>query len=118
MPIATISYNSDEFLQAKLDELMRNKVISAYFWVNHFAEEDERKNHKHLWLKPNRRIDTMELQQYFIEPFTDARLKPLGCIDFVSSKIDDALLYFAHWKSYLAYKHQSRRYHYDWSVSR
>lgn len=116
MPIATISYNSDAYLNDKLEELQRNKVISAWFWVEHLPEEDEKKKHKHVWLKPNKRIDTMELQEFFLEPFKDERLKPLGCIDFVSSKIDDAILYFAHWKAYLAFKHQSRKYHYDWSV--
>lgn len=111
--IATISYNTPEFLDMKLRELYDNHTISAYFWIRHLAEEDEKKDHIHLFIKPNKTIDTMDLQKEF-EEIDSLHDEPLKCIDFVNSKIDHAVLYFAHWKPYLQYIHQSRRYHYDW----
>lgn len=113
-PISTISYNSIEFLEDKLNELVRNRTISAWFFMFHKAEKDERKDHFHVWMKPNKKLDTMALQDHFKEPVLGSP-KPLGCIDFDSSKIDDAVLYFAHYKPYLAWKGQSREFHYDWN---
>lgn len=115
-PISTISYNTRAFLLGKLQELERNYTISAWFFIYHFAEEDEAKDHFHVFIKPNGKIDTCELQAQFKEYCSsDPNIKPLGCIDFQASKIDDAYLYFAHYKPYLSWKHQKRRYHYDWS---
>lgn len=111
-PIATISYNSQEFLVSKLDELIRNHKISDYMFINHFAEEDERKNHIHLWINPNTLIDSMDLQNFFKEYDIANPLKPLGCIDFKSSKVDDWILYNSHYEPYLASKGESRLYHY------
>lgn len=65
-------------------------------------------------MKPNKRLDTMRIQDFLKEPDLDPGKPDLGCIDFVSSKIDFAILYFAHYKPYLTYIHQKRIYHYDW----
>lgn len=111
-PIATISYNSQEFLVQKLDELIQNHKISDYVFINHFAEEDEKKNHIHLWLKPNKLLDTMDLQKYLTELDPKNPTKPLKCIDFHISKIDDFILYGQHYAPYLASKGESREYHY------
>lgn len=113
-PIATISYNSIPWLEDRLTELLRNRTISAWFFMPHKAEKDEKKDHIHVWLNPNKKLDTMALQDFLKEP-VDGSTKPLGCIDFTSSKIDDAVLYYAHYKPYLAWKGQSREYHYDWN---
>lgn len=111
-PIATISYNTQEFLYAKLEELIRNHKICDYIFINHFAEEDESKNHIHLWIKPNTLIDTMELQKHFLELDPLKPSKPLKCIDFRASHVDDWILYCQHYKPYLASKAESRQYHY------
>lgn len=112
-PIATISYNTQDFLVAKLEELCRNHRISDYMFINHFAEEDERKNHIHLWVKPNTLLDTMNLQQEFMEYDPSNPLKPLKCIDFRLSAVDDWILYSQHYAPYLATKGESREYHYS-----
>lgn len=112
-PISTISYNTPEFLNYKLDELYRNHKISDWIFINHFAEEDERKDHIHLWIKPNTLLDTMDLQKHFIEPTTENPLKPLKCIDFRPSNIDDWLLYSMHYEPYLKFKNEFRQYHYN-----
>jgi len=111
-PISTISYNTQEFLIAKCDELIRNHKISDYMFINHFAEADEKKNHIHLWLKPNTLLDTMDLQNYFKELDPNNPTKPLKCLDFRSSEVDDWVLYNEHYEPYLASKGESREFHY------
>ena len=112
-PISTISYNSQEFLVSKLDELVRNHKISDYMFINHFAEEDEKKNHIHLWIKPNTLLDTMKIQEFFRELDPEKPLKPKGCIDFRLGEIDDWILYNMHYEPYLASKGESRQFHYS-----
>lgn len=111
-PIATISYNTQEFLINQLDALVRNHKISDYMFINHFAESDERKSHIHLWIKPNTLLDTMDLQKHFTELDPKNPTKPLKCIDFQISKVDDWILYSQHFAPYLASKGESREYHY------
>lgn len=111
-PVSTISYNSEEFLKAKLAELIRNKKICDFMFIKHAAEEDERKDHIHLWVKPNTLLDTMDLQQFLTEFNPDDPLKPFKCIDFRASSTDDWILYSEHFEPYLATKGESRQYHY------
>ena len=110
--ISTISYNSQEFLNSKLKELIDNHIISDYMYIVHEPEEDELKQHIHLYLEPNRLVDTMDLQFHFkeIDMFND---KPLGCINFRTSKIDDWILYNQHYPPYLLYKGESRVFVYE-----
>lgn len=111
-PIATISYNTPEFLKMKLDELMKEHKISDYVFIKHYKEEDEKKDHIHLWIKPNTLLDTMSLQEHFVELDQSNLLKPLKCIDFRTSKIDDFILYGLHLEAYLNTKGEERQYHY------
>lgn len=111
-PISTISYNSQSFLVCKLGELVKAHKISDWIFINHFAEEDERKDHIHLWIKPNVLLDTMDLQKHFMELDVLNPTKPLKCIDFQSSSVDDWILYSQHFEPYLASKNESREYHY------
>lgn len=111
-PIATISYNTPEYLTQKLDELFRNHKISDWIFISHFAEEDQKKNHIHLWVKPNTLLDTMDLQNHFLQFNPADPKKPFKCIDFRASAIDDFILYNQHYKPYLASKGESREYHY------
>lgn len=111
-PIATISYNSPEFLFQRLGELVKNHKISDWMFIHHEAEKDEAKDHFHLYLEPNTLLDTMDLQEFFQEFDFTHPTKPLKCINFVSSKIDDWILYGQHYAPYLASKGESREYHY------
>lgn len=111
-PIATVSYNSVEFLTHRLNELVKNKKVTTWIFIEHKAEEDERKDHIHLWLKPNTLIDTMDLQKFLEEFDPEHPDKPKKCIDFVSSKIDDWILYSMHFAPYLNSKMESRKYCY------
>lgn len=112
-PFATISYNTAPFLQRKLDDLIYTRKIEFYTFVHHFKEEDELKEHKHLYIVPNGQIDTDSVVNYLLEPDIENPLnKPLGCIRCKPSKFSDWYLYGKHDIDYLASKGQSRKYHY------
>ncbi len=112
-PFATISYNTAPFLQRKLDDLIYTRKIEFYTFVHHFKEEDELKEHKHLYIVPNGQIDTDSVVNYLLEPDTENPLnKPLGCIRCKPSKFADWYLYGIHDIDYLASKGQARKYHY------
>lgn len=112
--VSTISYNTEKFLQTKLFELLELHKISDFMYIVHLPEEDEKKRHIHLFIKPNTLIDTMDLQNYLTEVDLNNPLKPLKCIDFRFTKdIDDWILYNQHYPPYLATKFESRKYTYD-----
>lgn len=112
-PISTISYNSYDFLISKLKEFRKNHVISDWYFIRHYAEEDESKDHFHVLLFPNTLLDTMTLQDLLQELDPDKPLLPLRCIDFrLCNNVDEWILYVLHDKLYLASKMQSREYHY------
>lgn len=110
-PFATISYNTEDFLKIKLDELVRKRAIDFYAFIEHHAEEDEAKDHKHLYIMPNGQIDTDTVRDYLQEIDTSNAL-PLGCMPMKSSKWFDWYLYALHDVRYLASKGQARKYHY------
>lgn len=113
-PFSTISYNTDAFLQAKLDELVQAGVLDFWVYVNHLPEKDETKSHKHLFCVPSRLYDTASFCEYLKElDIAKPDKKPLGCIACHSSKFGDWFLYSCHDKYYLASKGQSRSIEYQ-----
>lgn len=114
-PISTISYNTETFLRMILDKLIKTKEISFYMFIPHFGEMDEShgKKHFHVYIVPNGQLDTVDLRMRFREQDPSGNPKPLGVIDFKSSKVDDWLLYSEHYPQYLASKFQSREYIYS-----
>lgn len=112
-PFSTISYNSADFLQVKLDDLVSRRVLAFYAFVYHYREEDERKDHIHLICFPNGQYQTDSLATYLQEPDPSNPLgKPLGIMPCKSSKWADWYLYCSHDVAYLATKMQTRKYHY------
>lgn len=111
-PFSTISYNSEEFLTVKLNELIQSRDIAFWVFIEHYPEEDERKKHKHLYIVPNNRVDTEQVREYLTEVEPQNPTKPLLCIPCKSSKFADWYLYALHDTRYLASKGQSRKYHY------
>lgn len=110
-PISTISYNTKDFLILKLNQLLKAHKISFWCFILHKAEIDEKKDHFHLYIEPNTRLDTMDLQDELKELEVGSN-KPLGCINFHSSKFADWFWYSMHYAPYLAGKNESRLYHY------
>lgn len=109
---STISYNTSDFLELKLNELTARRVISFWLYMEHLPEEDESKAHKHLFIIPNGQLNTDQVQDYLQELDPANIAKPLGCIFFVSSKFDDFYFYCLHDLEYLASKGQTRKYSY------
>lgn len=102
-PIATVSWNTEEFLVKQLNNLVNDHVVLFWFYVRHFAESDEKKEHIHLYLEPDIRVDTNELRSNFEElPSCDSSCKDIiRPLPFTVSKFDTAYLYFTHNKLYL-----------------
>lgn len=111
--IATISYNTEEFLKMRLNDLFERHIISDYIYIWHEPEEDEKRGHWHVVMKINKRSDTMDIQLQFVEIDPNSE-KPIKCIDFRRcSSIDDWILYSQHVKAYLSCKGESRKYAYN-----
>lgn len=109
--VSSISYNSPDFLKGKLFDLVRQGIIEYAHWIWHEPEEDEKKAHSHIVVKPNKRLDTSKLRNEFIEPVVGEE-KPLGILPFQSSKMGDWMLYAVHDVAYLLRKCQERNHHY------
>lgn len=104
-PITTISYNTEAFLQRKLKELFDSKKITDYRYIFHHGEDGD-KDHFHVFIEPNRRLDTGELLDEFKE-VDPTKEKPLGVLPFrTNSKRDHWIMYVIHDPAYLR-NHQS-----------
>ena len=120
-PISTISYNSVDFLIDTLNLLKYNGTISYYEFIEHLPDKDDKKKHIHLYLDPNKVIDTEILSKHFLEDEEThtryieklANKPPLKCIAFRSSKFGDWYWYALHDKGYLKAKMLERNLHYS-----
>lgn len=110
--ISAISYNTSEYLDMVLHRLYDLHIISDFMWIKHKAEEDEKKDHIHLWLNPNTRIDTINLQNEFKELEVGCD-KPLGITNPRKSDIDEWILYCQHFRPYLFSKLEDRKFYYQ-----
>lgn len=112
--IATISFNSKDYLVLKLKELTKSGFISFWAFVEHLPEDDEggTKNHIHLYIEPSKMLQSDDIRNQLKEFDPLKPDKPLGCLVFNSSKFDHWYMYSKHDKSYLASKGQSRKYQY------
>lgn len=114
--ITTISYNTEEYLKDKLNELVKNEKIIFYCYIKHFAEEDIKKDHIHLFIEPNGKLDTLQLREYFQElDLNNLNMPPLGCLPFQRTDnkyFGDWYLYVLHDIDYLIEKNLDRQYHY------
>lgn len=113
-PIATISFNSPEFLSLKLEGLVKSGILSFWAFVKHFPEDDEggKKEHCHLFVVPAKMLQTDDLKKELQEWDPDNPTKPKGCISWHSSVFSHWYLYSLHDRGYLASKGQSRRFFY------
>lgn len=112
-PISTISYNSEEFLRGKIEYWKNQGLIEFGMWIRHEPDEDNKKVHFHVFLKPAKLIQTMDLEMDSCELDPNFPDKPLKMIGFRVSKENDWVLYGLHDKEYLASKGMQRNIHYD-----
>lgn len=103
-PISTITYNSESFLKEKLEELYEAHIIQAYQYIFHVGEDGD-KDHIHLRVEPNKKLDPMELTSLLREYDPSHPTKPLGCRPWRPSKEEDWYLYSVHDPEYLALKY-------------
>lgn len=103
-PISTISYNSEPFLKVVLQDLYNAHIIQNYLYIKHKGEDGD-KDHIHLRIEPNKRVDPMDLMEKFLE-FVPDHVKPLGVRPFRPSKEEDWILYAVHDKDYLKLKYK------------
>lgn len=101
-PISTISYNTEEFLYEKLELLVQRHEIQCYQYIKHKGEDGD-KDHFHVRLEPNTRLDPMNLTELFRE-FDPNHEKPLGVRPWHNAKEEDWILYVLHDKEYLKLK--------------
>lgn len=107
-PHSTISYNTKEFLLNKLNALYDAGRIEDYRVIFHIGELDEDtgeydKDHAHVFIVPNRRLDTVELRREFDEvDFAHPEIKkPLGTLPWRASDPYHWLMYVTHDPVYL-----------------
>lgn len=102
-PISTISYNSEEFLREKLDNWVKAHIIQAYQYICHKGEDGD-KDHIHVRVEPNKKLDPMDLSDALKEYVKDSE-KPLGVRPWRPSKEEDWFLYAVHDPDYLKVKY-------------
>lgn len=102
-PISTISYNTEPFLKEKLETWLNAHIIQAYQYICHKGEDGD-KDHIHLRIEPNKKLDPMDLIEQLRE-YQLGKDKPLGCRPFRSSKEEDWILYAVHDVHYLKLKY-------------
>lgn len=111
--MSTISYNTEDFLIEKLNYMLDHNIIDFWAYIYHYKEEDEEKDHIHLYVVPSQLIDSNQFNREFVE-FVEGEKLPRKNRPWVpSSKFDHWFLYIIHHAGYLASKGQSRKYHYS-----
>lgn len=110
-PSSSISFNTMPFLEETLSTAVAEGHIFFYAFIKHYAEEDTKKDHFHLFVSPSKPLDMLAFRRLFIEPVSDD--KPLCCLPFQSSKIGDWLLYALHDITYLNKRGLVRLNHYS-----
>ena len=113
-PFSTIWFGSKEFLEYQLNDLIKRNKIMFYAFIRHYAEEDEKKDHIHVHIVPDGRIETSSLTNLLTEIDVNNPL-PIKPAKWESSKFGDWYLYCCHNIAYLRSKGQSRKYHYSQS---
>lgn len=102
-PISTISYNTEAFLKEKLQAWLEAHIIQAYQYICHKGEDGD-KDHIHLRIEPNKKLDPMDLLDQLKE-YQIGKDKPLCCRPFRPSKEEDWILYAVHDATYLNLKY-------------
>lgn len=111
-PISSISYNSGEFLKQKIEYWKSCGLIEFGMWIKHKAEEDEKKDHYHVYIIPAKRIQTMDLENDSHEFDPDKPNNPKKCMRFQNSKEQDWIQYVLHDPEYMAEKGLEKKYCY------
>lgn len=112
-PISTISYNTDAYLRGLIEYWKSSGLVEYAMWIRHQPDEDNKKSHCHVYIKPAQLIQTTAFEENSCEIDPQNPDKPLKMISFRISKEDDWLLYAIHDKAYLQEKGLTRNIHYS-----
>lgn len=116
-PISTISYNSVEFISDKMNEWLKTGLIAYWCIMPHKGEilDDgtQEKDHLHIFIEPNKKVDTVALQFDSQEYDPSHPDKPFKCIHFEPSDYANWTWYVLHDPLYLSMKFEQRQYQYD-----
>lgn len=114
--ISTISYNTIPYITNMLNGLVKSGDVAFYCGVQHIGEllDDgtKEKDHLHIFLEPNKKINSMDLIEESKEIDPNNPDKPLKTIFWHYSDWDNWLLYCMHDTEYLRLKLQKRDYTY------
>lgn len=114
-PFSSISYNTDEHLTHVLNKWLKSGDIVFWAYINHKGEGQSQhpKDHKHVYIEPNKPILTTDFTESTMEFDIDNPLLPLKCVNCVGSVWEHWVWYTLHNPSYLwAHGGQSRKYQY------
>lgn len=111
--ISTISYNSPNFLRSKIEEWKKAGLIEFGMWIKHDPEQDEKKAHYHVFMRPAKLVQTTFFEEDSQELDKNNPDKPFKMIGFRISKESDWLLYSIHDPTYLKEKGLEREYVYS-----
>ena len=93
-PISSISYNTEAFLKEKLETWLSAHIIQSYQYICHKGEDGD-KDHIHLRIEPNKKVDSMVFMEELRE-YVKGEDKPLGVRPFRPSKEED-WFFFEKW---------------------
>lgn len=108
-PVSTISYNTEGYLIDLLNKLKSGRIINYALCIKHQGEEEinyvtgeitKDKDHWHIYLDLAKRIELLDLKKEFNEIDINNN-KPLGCMNFQSSKVGHWIGYAIHLYDYL-----------------
>lgn len=110
-PVSTISYNTENFLDRKLEKLYEAHIIDYALYIKHKGEKEvddftgeitTDKDHWHIYLDLAKRVELFNLKKEFNEKdIENFNSKPLGCMNFQASKLGHWLCYAVHKLEYL-----------------
>lgn len=114
--ITAINYNTPDFLCVRLEELRTSHIISFWAFMRHHAEEDELKDHNHVFIIPSRSLLTDDIIDHCKEFDPSHPDKPLTFSPIFrivkERNFGDWYYYSLHDPVYLRTKGESRAYHY------
>lgn len=110
--ISTICYSTVEWIKSKLDDYIKCGKIDFYCYIYHKKEDDEKKDHVHLFIMPSCQLDTKDLDIALSMPI-DENGNTFGTCGIWhtvgKNNISDFLLYVLHDVMYMRIKGYSER---------
>lgn len=112
--ISTISFNTEDFLKGKLNDLVDSDILSYWVYIKHLPDKDSGKEHFHVYMQPSKAVDLTALRKQFKEPDPENE-NPRGCLTIDKSEWQNWCWYVLHDWAYLMSKGQTRNVHYKTS---